>query len=156
MTSTNPDEGLESLRRVLDEAGLHEALRYLNGRTPYRFTGVYRYDGDTLRNVALFDRWLPESRKGDDAPMGQTFCAIMREEGDSLEVDHAAGDERFPWMQQNAVVCYSGAVIRDTEGRPFGTLCHFDVNRVQQTTRDVALLRHAGRVIFDSVDLARY
>jgi hypothetical protein len=147
---------MDALRKVLDASGLHAALRYLNGRTPYRFTGVYRYEGETLRNVALFDRWTPESLKGSDAPMNETFCAIVRGEGAWLEVGHGPDDERFPWMHANAVVCYSGALIRDASGEPYGTLCHFDVNRVQQTTSDVALLQQAGRLIFDNVDLARY
>jgi hypothetical protein len=138
MTGQVSGDELDKLRKVLGESGLHDALRYLNGRTPYRFTGVYRYDGDTLRNVALFDRWAPEQRQGVDAPMRETFCAIVREEGDWLEVDHGAEDQRFPWMHQNAVACYSGALIRDAEGAPYGTLCHFDVNRVQQTNGDLA------------------
>jgi hypothetical protein len=156
MTGLDLEEEMDTLRKVLDASGLHEALRYLNGRTPYRFTGVYRYEGKTLRNVALFDRWAPQERKGGDAPVNETFCAIVREEGDWLEVEHGPDDQRFPWMQENAVVCYSGALIRDADGRPYGSLCHFDVNRVQQTTSDVALLRQAGRLIFDRVDLTRY
>jgi hypothetical protein len=156
MTRLDSGEEVQAFRDVLGASGLHEALRYLNGRTPYRFTGVYRYDGDTLRNVALFDRWDPEARRGSDAPINETFCAIVRDEGAWLEVEDGPLDERFPWMQDNAVVCYSGALIRGHDGEPFGSLCHFDVNRVQQTSSDVALLQQAGRMIYDSVDLARY
>ena len=32
----------------LAEGGLREALRYLNRRTPHRYTGVYRFDGDMI------------------------------------------------------------------------------------------------------------
>ena len=49
MSNTTPD--LVEFRIALSD-GVHAALRYLNSRTPHRFTGVYRYDGDVLRNMA--------------------------------------------------------------------------------------------------------
>jgi hypothetical protein len=61
--------------RVALRDGLHTALRYLNSRTPHRFTGVYRYDGEVLRNMALFDRSAPETQRGIDIPMADAYCA---------------------------------------------------------------------------------
>lgn len=147
MTEVNFGEELATVRRLLDTGGLDAVLRYLNGRTPYRFTGLYRYDGDLLRNIALFDSWHREVRRGDDTPLRETFCAIVRETGDWLDVRHGPDEPRFPWMHDNAVVCYSGALIRDDAGEPFGTLCHFDVQRCESSSSDVELLRAAGRLI---------
>jgi hypothetical protein len=100
-----------------------------------------------LRNVALFDRWSPELDQGDDAPMGETFCAIVRDAGEWLEVAEGSTDARFPWMHENGVVCYSGALIRDSAGKPFGTVCHFDVQRCQPSKSEVSLLRAAGPLL---------
>lgn len=151
MTEEEMLRELDSVRRMLEQSGLHAALGYLNGRTSYRFTGIYRYDGDTLRNVALFDRWTPHEPKGADAPMRETFCAIVRDSGEWLEVENGHEDERFPWMQQNDVVCYSGALIRDPQGGAFGTLCHFDVQRCQPAASEIALLQAAGPCMYDYI-----
>ena len=148
MIDTDFGEELAQLRQALQDGGLHRGLDWLNARTPYRFTGVYRYDGDMLRNVALFDRWSPQVRKGADAPLDQTFCAIVRDTGEWLEVENGARDARFPWMQQNAVVCYCGALLRDDSGEPWGTICHFDVQRCQPARSEVDLLLAAGPLLY--------
>ncbi len=57
------------MRAIVAEQGVRAGLVYLNGLTEHRFTAVYRFDGDTLRNA------VP---------------------------------------------------LRDADGTPFGTLCHFD------------------------------
>lgn len=72
MSNTSPE--LAEFRAALRE-GVHAALRYLNSRTPHRFTGVYRYDGEMLRNMALFDRFEPDQQRGGDIPMADgTLC----------------------------------------------------------------------------------
>jgi len=105
-----------------------------------------------LRNIALVDRWNPEVRQGDDAPMSETFCAIVADEEDAtLEVGDGSRDPRFPWMQSNPVVCYCGALIRDHIGEPFGTVCHFDVQRCEAGASQLPLLVAASRLIYGSV-----
>lgn len=146
---TDIGEELAQLRDALREGGLQAGLAWLNGRTPYRFTGMYRYDGDTLRNVALFDRWTPDARQGADAPMAETFCAILRDSGEWLEVDDGPNDARFPWMRDNAVVCYCGALLRDEQGQPWGTVCHFDLQRCQPVRGEVDLLLAAAPLLYD-------
>lgn len=138
-------------QRILDSEGLLPALRFLNSNTPHRFTGVYRYDGDWLRNLALFDRWDPRVTKGEDAPMSQTFCAIVPDQDGTLEVVDGPTDPRFPGMQDNPVVCYCGALIRDHLGEPFGTVCHFDVNRCQAGASQIPLLLEASPLIYGCV-----
>lgn len=48
-----------AFEQTLRQRGLHAALGLLNAATPYRLTGVYRFDGDLVRSVALFDRKNP-------------------------------------------------------------------------------------------------
>ncbi len=151
MIATEPASELFTLQRALDKDGLHAALAYLNSRTPFRFTGVYRFDGDTLRNVCLFDRWSPEKTRGDDAPMAETFCAIVRTHPEGLQVDDGRTDERFPWMANNAVVCYCGTTLRDEAGNPYGTLCHFDVHRCEPTHQELGLLQAAAPFVYRHV-----
>lgn len=134
------------VQNALQAQGLHAALRILNSRTPFRFTGVYRFDGEVLRNVALFDRWAPEKRQGEDAPIAQTFCGIVGSVDQAVEVVDGRTDQRFPWMQGNPVVSYCGTPIRDAEGQVVGTLCHFDLKPVQSISSELPLLARAAEL----------
>jgi hypothetical protein len=114
------------LADVLARNGLHAALGLLNARTPFRYTGIYRFDGDVLRNVALFDRQAPGQPRGNDAPLGETYCAITGRLNDRLIVSDGRRDPRHPWMRGNSVVSYCGVPIRAPSGASIGALCHFD------------------------------
>jgi hypothetical protein len=143
---------VEEFRKALSRGGLHAALKSLNQHASHRFTGVYRYDGDTLRNVALFDRWNPQLEVGEDAPMDQTFCAIVPSRGVALEVVNGPKDERFPWMQANPVVCYCGALLRDEGGQPWGTVCHFDTQPCEAATSHLPELLALAPMVYHSAN----
>ena len=51
-----------AFERTLHCQGMNAALALLNATTPYRLTGVYRFDGDLVRSVVLFDRKNPDLR----------------------------------------------------------------------------------------------
>jgi hypothetical protein len=150
-----PSEELQSLTAALASGGLPAALRLLNARTPFRFTGLYRFDGARLRNVALFDRWTPEQTRGQDAPMNETFCAIAGRMDEALEVTDGPHDARFPWMQSNAVESYCGTPIHDVAGEAIGTLCHFDLKPCQSVRSELPLLAQAATLFRPYMDLPR-
>lgn len=146
---------LQDFEETLRTRGLHAALRLLNARATHRFTGVYRYDGEWLRNVALVDRWNVDVTQGDDAPMKETFCAIVPSQGVALEVTDGRTDTRFPWMNQNAVGSYCGTLIRRDNGDPFGTVCHFDLMRCETASSEFPLLAAAAPLIYHAVSPLR-
>lgn len=129
---------------TLQMDGLHAALGFLNHRTPYRFTGVYRFEDEMLRNVSLFDRRSPRRDEGTDAPMRETFCALVQSAGGALAVTNGRSDARFPWMSANAVVSYCGAVMVNEAGDPFGTVCHFDMQECETMQTEMDVLRVAA------------
>lgn len=142
---------LAEFRGALRE-GVHAALRYLNSRTPHRFTGVYRYDGEMLRNMALFDRHEPQQQRGIDIPMADAYCANVGRSREPLEFADAKGDGRFPFLSGSPVVCYSGVLISTPEGVPYGTLCHYDVQRCETRTSDIPLLQAAAPFIYEALE----
>lgn len=114
-----------SLAQLLECGRLEEVLAILNRRTPFRYTGVYRFDGQMLRNVVLHDRLAPAQSRGADVPLGETYCAITGRLNDVLLVSHGRRDRRYPWMRGSSVLSYCGVPIRSEFGHPLGTLCHF-------------------------------
>lgn len=149
MSNTLPD--LAEFRAALRD-GVHTALRYLNSRTPHRFTGVYRYDGEMLRNMALFDRFEPENQHGIDIPMADAYCANVGRNREPLEFADAKADGRFLYLPGSPVVCYSGVMISGPEGVPYGTLCHYDIRRCETRTSDIPLLKAAAPLIYEALE----
>ncbi len=139
--------------RLLRVRGLHEALRFLNSRTAYRFTAIYRFDGDMLRNMHLFDAELPDVRRGDDASMSHTYCSIVEQTQRPFTTDDASKDERLQsHPARNEVASYCGVLLRDSNGKPFGTLCHFDGVACDVPTAELPLMEAAARLVALELD----
>lgn len=113
----------------LREAGIIGALRFLNGRTRYRYTGLYHVEPPFLRNVQLFDRENPALNvSGELKPLHETYCAIVRDTNDTVLIADALADARFvAHPARESVLSYCGVAIRTEDGQPCGSLCHFDV-----------------------------
>jgi len=96
-----------------------------------------------LRNVILFDVQDPHLLRGEDVPMQASYCALLEEdEAGTLEFDDPRSDP--PSMERShltPVVSYSGVLLVDAAGQPFGSLCHYDLKPCQPRTSDLALLR---------------
>ncbi|MEO5821222.1 MAG: hypothetical protein ABIT71_12025 [Vicinamibacteraceae bacterium] len=139
---------VQEVQSRLEESGLHGALALLNSRTPHRFTGAYRYDGEVLRNEGLYDRFSPEGVRGEDVPMPLAYCALVGERNAGLEFADAREDPRFAWKPGSPVVSYCGALMRDESGRPYGTLCHFDALRCEPNMTELEQLEKVAPLIF--------
>lgn len=139
---------LAELTDVLEEGGVHAALRYLNSRTPHRFTGVYRYDGAMLRNECLFDRHAPEALRGDDVAAEDAYCSMLSGRAEPLEFADVANDADVAVKPGSPVISYCGALITTPEGEPFGSLCHFDFLPCQSRTSDAPLLEQAAHLVY--------
>lgn len=117
------------LTELLSDEGIHAALRCLNARTRFRFTGLYHAEPPLLRNVHLFDRENPTLHiSGAVCLIDGTPCSIVC----ATRAPFGTGDAlRDPRLGQHAmrdtVLSYAGVPIRMADGRVWGTLCHFDV-----------------------------
>jgi hypothetical protein len=140
---------------MLERHGVHGALKYLNGRTPHRYTGVFRFDGDKLRNEALYDRYEPNLEQGEDAPMEATYCSLVGKQQAPLEINDATTDARVKGLIDTPVISYCGVLIRDAEGKAFGTLCHYDMQRCQERTTDLPLLEEAAGLLYKQLHSGR-
>ena len=129
------------LETLLANGGLVPVLRALNVRTSYRFTGLYKYEGSTLRSVALIDRLDPDTIKGEDAPLETTFCGVVRRDRQSFATSEGGADRRAVGLPlRENVLSYCGALLRNPDGTPFGSLCHFDLVTHPVPTEELALL----------------
>jgi len=144
-----------AFQELLHRVGLHGALRFLNGRTPHRFTGVYRYDGPMLRNVSLFDQFNPEDVRGEDAPIEHTFCSLVPGFGGTLAFFNAATEPRVMHVD-TPVVSYCGVLLHDDHGSPLGTLCHFDLKPCETRTSDLQFLETLAPILQRTIVALRH
>ena len=142
---------LLEFQSALESFGLGGALRFLNARTPHRYTGIYRFDGDMLRNECLFDRYDPRVAHGDDVPMEAAYCALVGESEAPLEFVDARLDGRFSPREGSPVISYCGVVIKDSGGAPFGTLCHYDTHPCQKRISDIPLLEAVAPMLLHAL-----
>ena len=127
----------------------------IDGPTPHRYTGVYRFEDATLRNVHLYDKYEPKVMRGEDAPMAATYCALLKSGGSlirHLEILDASADPRAQKVARlTPVVSYCGVLIRLPAGGLYGTLCNFDMARCQSRSADVSLMEYAAMLLYDYI-----
>lgn len=138
-----------AIQRLLAEDRLRDVLRVMNDRVEHRFTGLYRFDPPTLRNVALFDAANPEIEVGADTPLRETYCSVVGETGAPFDTGDARSDPRLEeHPARDATIAYCGTPLRTRDDEPpFGTLCHFDVVPRQIPAGEIPVLEAVAPLI---------
>lgn len=137
------------IARLLRDGGLHAALAYLNERTRYRFTGLYRVEPPLLRNIGLFDRENPGiDVSGGVTRLEESYCSLTSSAAAPFMVQDAQSDERLVMhAARDSVLCYVGVPIRLPGGQPWGTLCHFDLRPRLLVTDELGALTTVAPVL---------
>lgn len=127
---------------ILTTEGPVAALAFLNARTRFRFTGIYRVDPPLLRNLHLYDRENPTlCVSGDVSRLDDTYCAIVWGEERPFATADSRTDARVAaHVARQRVQSYCGVPIRHLSGRIWGTLCHYDVRPRLLPRSEIALL----------------
>ena len=140
-----PTDGIcDECTAIIAAQGVRPAIKFLNDRTRFRFTGVYRVDPPQLRNLVLFDRENPElNLSGGVTRLHDTYCALTYASG-PFETDDSRSDHRLTdHASRHSIISYAGVPLRLANGQVWGTLCHFDLRP--------RLLPHGERALLESV-----
>jgi GAF domain-containing protein len=113
----------------LRQDGIVAALGWLNARTRFRFTGLYRAEPPVLRNLYLVDRENPTLNvSGEICPLDETYCSITFARDAAFATSDARRDERLvEHPARRSVISYVGVPVRLGDGAAWGTLCHYDL-----------------------------
>ena len=143
------DEQLAQFRSVIKSHGLNGALRYLNARTAFRYTAVYRLDGQILRNIHLYDRLGEAPGSLSEVPLGDSFCQfVIRDQGFGT-ADSSQDDRLLGHPYRGVLNAYFGLPLSRTAGTLYGTFCHFDVKPVWIDDSEIPLLEALVPVLMD-------
>lgn len=152
IASTNSAEELALIARsfasATDACDVRALLRYLNGLTIHRFTGVYRFEPGWVVSVALWDRLSPDVTLGADVKMKESYCWLTGLGLATYAIEDATADPRLVGhAARGEVRSYVAVVLRDRVGKPWGTLCHFDVAPLPALPETIAHLERFRPVI---------
>jgi GAF domain-containing protein len=113
---------------IISAKGVRPALEFLNGRTRFRFSGIYRVNPPHLCNVVLFDRENPQMNlSGEVTRLDDTYCALVNASGPFETADSLSDHRLLDHASRSSVISYAGVPLRLSNGHVWGTLCHFDV-----------------------------
>ena len=140
---------LEALRSALSDGGPDALLEYLNNGVPHRYTAVYRFDGDLLRNVLLRDK-LDQIRPDFllAVPFKHSFCQfVLRDQ--AFRTEDSRQDRRLDGNPYQGVVIsyHSVPLMLVDEGTMWGTLSHFDMHSMPLSDEEFALLQGAATLL---------
>lgn len=146
------DQRLAQFHLAFDSGGLYGALRYLNGRTTFRYTAIYRLDGQMMRNIYLYDRRGENPSSLSEVPLGDSFCQfVLRDNG--FNTVNSANDARLLGHPYQGIInSYFGLPLSRKPGTIYGTLCHFDVEPMMIPDSEIPLLEAVSPVLMDQLD----
>lgn len=124
-------ETLEQIQYLIAEGRFAQALELLNAISPYRFTALYRIDGEALHNLVIYDKQSRDQPRLSSMQLGDSYCHYVRESRDAFLVTDSDQDARVATHPKRPTVhAYCGVPILSGAGEVFGTICHFDYDPV--------------------------
>jgi GAF domain-containing protein len=147
----------ERFRATIAAGGLWAAMRSLNAPSPYRFTAIFGFDGDLLRNVCLVDKEDSTVKSCADQPITESYCIFVQRSAKAFSVDYALRDNRVNGHpKQRSYQCYYGIPLVGLHGKLLGTVCHFDKEAAPVSGDVVMTLDDLAPVIAEAAFGARW
>ena len=141
----------KTFQTILRAEGLFAAMRWLNDRVPYRYSAIFRFDGEMLRNICLIDKNNPNISNCPDQAITESYCMYIRRSGQAFAVEEALQDKRVEGHpKRRSVQCYYGIPLYGAKGRVLGTVCHFDNLPVRVTEEIASALDDLAPLITDA------
>lgn len=147
----------QRFRATVAADGLWAAMRSLNAASPYRFTAIFAFDGELLRNVCLVDKEDVTVRNCGDQPITESYCIYVQRAAERFSVEYALRDERVDGHpKQRSYQCYYGIPLVDRNGKLLGTVCHFDKEAIPVSGDVVMTLDDLAPAIAEAAFGARW
>jgi hypothetical protein len=115
---------LDAFSEVLLVGGLGAALDFLNTRTDYRFTFVYKSEPSFARRILVHDRESLYISSRDPVPVTQTFFEFMLSEPVFATADGLLDQRSCRHPARTHFRGFCGVQLRHPDGRHYGWLAH--------------------------------
>ncbi len=144
------ERAVAKLKLILRTEGVRPALVFLNHLTEHRFSALYQFEKETLRNLYFYDREHPEIQTTEEIPVTASYCVFLRDTGGLFHTSDALRDGRVrSHPKREQVQSYCGVPVMDATGNLFGSICHFDLQPRIIADRDVELMEAVSLLLRD-------
>ena len=148
------ERALAEVKTILRNEGVRPALIFLNNMTGHRFSALYEFKDDMLRNLYFYDREYPEVESTDEIPVTSSYCVFLRETGALFHTSDALRDGRVrSHPKREQIQAYCGVPVLDAQGKLFGSICHFDLHPRVISDQDVDLMEAVAVLLRDDRSL---
>ncbi len=139
---------MKKFKDALMTGGIQRALEVLSARVPHRFTAVYRFDEQMMRSEAFIDRnGGPPILRLLNVDLGHSFCQYTMRDGFFASED-TRDDPRLDGHQaQGRILSYHGVPLTDADGKPFGSLCHYDTEIRALSVSEFEHMKRAAAIL---------
>ena len=122
-----PNQSRGKLLAEIELGGVEAGLKFLNARTDYRYTAIYRFEGAMMRNIYLYDRLGESVSNFAKVPLGDSFCQFVMAEGVFNTGDSSQDVRLLGHSYRGVLNAYFGLPLSRKPGTIYGTFCHFDL-----------------------------
>jgi GAF domain-containing protein len=145
-------EGRGSLLAEIERGGVEAGLQFLNARTAYRYTAIYRLEGGMMRNIYLYDRQGELVSDFAVVPLGDSFCQFVMAEGVFCTSDSGQDERLLGHSYQGVLNAYFGLPLSRKPGTLYGTFCHFDFKPQVIEDREIEFLQSVTPWLLDYLE----
>ena len=124
-------------------------LNFLNSRTTFRYTGIFRWEGDMVRTICLFDRNGEKVPSSPTVRLDDTFCQFVTEASNFITTESANDERLMKFKNRDAMDSYVGLPLLREPGDIYGTLCHFDPEARLISDSEVLFLQAVAVLLMD-------
>ena len=129
---------------VLRIGGLAAALDFLNERTGYRFTFIYKCEPPFARRVLVYDRTSQYISSRDLVPLSQTFFELMVTEPVFATADGLLDERSCLHPARMHFRGFCGIQLRYDDGRLYGWLAHAHPGAMEVPHQETDFLQQVG------------
>ena len=150
MPRISKERAVTELSMIIRREGIRAGLIFLNELTQHRFSALYQFENEQLRNLYFYDREFPEIETAEEIPVTASYCVFLRETGQLFHTSDALRDERVrSHPKREQIQSYCGVPVLGTGGKLFGSICHFDLKPRVIADEDVELMEAAALLLRD-------
>jgi hypothetical protein len=135
---------IDSFTDVLLVGGLGAALDFLNNRTAYRFTFVYKSEPPFARRILVHDRESLYISSRDLVPVTQTFFEFMLSEAVFATADGLLDERSCRHPARTHFRGFCGVRMFHADGRHFGWLAHASPGALALVEHEAGFLQLAA------------
>ncbi|MBA3592767.1 MAG: hypothetical protein H0W47_03075 [Polaromonas sp.] len=135
------DAEIDAFKEVLLVGGLGAALDFLNTRTDYRFTFIYKSEPPFARRVLVHDRELLYIPSRERVPVEQTFFNFMLTEPVFVTADGLRDERSCQHPGRAHFRGFCGVQLLHSDGRHYGWLAHANPGALAIAEHEAGFLR---------------